>query len=530
MSETNISRRDFMVLMGATSAAVLVPAEFAIAANSKVLVSCLDEDPVTLNTAISTSIPSLMASSPVYSALIRVDQQGNLIPDLASSWSSSEDGLTYTFKLREGVKWHDGTPFTSGDCKFTIEEMIAPLQPIGKNAFKHLAGVDAPDEHTLVVRFKQVNQPYLKVPQAHGPILPKHLWQGTNFTQNPHSKKAIGTGPFKITEYRIGEEIRYARYQDYHLKGQPAFDELVLRIIPDAVSRSAAFENGEIDTVQGLSIPFTDIARLRQLPNVQTVTNPYPGGTYIALFNLREKTLSDQKVRQAIAFGVDRKFMRENILPNISRNMVGPLYPASPLHNSQLVDYEFDPARANQLLDDAGYPRGPDGVRFTVRIAWQNVLIAVTRMADVMRQNLKDIGIDAQLKPMETPALIQNAYIEGDFDILIGSYALGPDPDIGMERLYNSANIKPLPYTNNSNYRSDEVDALFDKQRLTTTFDARKAIYDGIQATIWKDLPTLPLCSYDLVSFINALRATNCYERIWNPLAEDFGPALPTDA
>jgi len=525
MTEFHVDRRQFLALMGGAAVTTVLP-DFSAAADKKTLVAVVEGDPPSLNIGMTSSIQTLMTASPAYSWLIRLDGAGKPEPDLALEWKVSDDGLAYTFKLRPGVTWHDGKPFTSADAKFTIENFLAKIQPIGKNAYVYLASVETPDDLTLVLRFTQPNSPFLSVPFAYGPMLPKHVWEDTNFTTNPHDKAPVGTGAWKFAEYKIGESIRYVKNENYFIKGQPYFDELVFRIMPDAVSRSAAFENGELDTVSGNSIPYTDIPRLEAMPGVSSAGSTYAGTAWMALINMDSGPYAKKPVRQALVHAIDRAFIRKNILPGISWNMVGPIWPDSPLYYKNLVDYEFSADKANALLDQAGFPRGADGTRFELRLMWQTVFPVVNRMADVMKQNLAAVGIKLIAMPLEPQAVIQRGYINGEFDMIIGSYALGPDPDYGTERLYNSANIKPAPFTNNSHYRNPEVDKLFADQKLATSFADRKKIYDRIQEIIWDDVPAFGVCEYQAKMLFRSDYVTGVYD-FWNSLGETFARAKP---
>ncbi len=470
-----------------------------------------------------------MTSAPVYNGLITLQSDGTPLPELATEWEVSPDYKMFTFKLREGVKWHDGTPFTSADVKFTVEEMLSKIQPMAKAGYTQLESVETPDDLTVIIRFTSSNFPYLGVPHAYGPIVPKHLWEGTDFALNPYNKAPVGTGPFKLVEYRIGESFRYEKNPDYFMEGQPAFDELIYRIMPDAVSRSAAFEAGEIDTVSGNAIPYTDIPRLEALPGVKSVAgSPYTGAAWMAIINMDEANgpYANKLVRKALLHAIDRGFIRDNVLPGISTNMIGPIWHNMPLHNAALADYELSAEKANALLDEAGYPRGADGTRFELRLLWSNVFAVVGRMADVMTQNLAAVGIKVVQSPMEQQGLIQKGYLDGEFDIIIGSYGLGPDPDYGTERLYNSNNIRPAPFTNNAHFRNEEVDRLFAEQRLAPTFEARKELYDRIQEIIWDELPAFSMCQYVIKMLYRSDYVEDVFQT-WNPLGEPYATAKP---
>lgn len=525
MKLPQLDRRDFIGLVGSGLALNLLPMKPAIAQDQKQLVSVINSDPPSFNPAIATNIEGIIASTPVFSWIVQQDIDGTLRPDLASEWSMSDDGKEFTFKLREDVVWHDGTPFTAADVKFTIEQMLSVLNPIGKNAYTTLTAVEMPDDYAIRLTFSAPNLAFLSLPFGLGPIMPKHLWDGTDFNTNPVGKAPVGTGPFKFVGHEIGSKIDYVR-NDAYFGSKPAMSGLIFRIMPDPVSRSAAFENEEIDAINVFSIPFTDIERFRNMPNVTMKSFQIPGAAYLATINLRNKPFDDVRVRQALAHAIDRAFIRANILPAISHQMTGPLWPASPLYNSDLVDYDFDLEKAEGLLTEAGIVKDADGKRFTMRLMWQNVFGQIGSMADVIAENLRPLGITVERQPMESSAVIQKGYIDGEFDVIINSFALGPDPNFGTERLYNSNNIVPKPFSNNSAYSNPKVDELFLKQRTVTTFDERKALYDEIQMLIWEDLPVLPICSYDAVGFSQDKYVKDVYAH-WNVIMEDFGQAQP---
>ncbi len=454
------------------------------------------------------------------------DPDGGLHPDLAERWETSADGTTFTFHLRSGVTWHDGQPFSAADAQWSLSELTAKLHPSAKGAYRSLDAIEAQDDRTLVIRMKHPVAAFLNVPTAVGPILPRHIWEGTEITKNPANKRPIGTGPFKLVEYNAGDSIRYVRNEHYHQAGQPAFDEFLLRIIPDATSRVSAYEKGEADILFNTAVPATEIPRLLRMPGTEMKTARIPGSAFIANINTRAEPYGDVRVRRALAHAIDRAFIRENVLPGISEPMVGPLPPGSPLYNRDLADYGYDPAKANALLDAAGYARGADGMRFPFRFLWASGDIRVTKMGDVIARNLAAVGIKTVLRPLDRAALNQIGYVGGQFDMIIDSYALGPDPDIGVERLYRGDNIKPLPFVNNCGYANAEVDRLFDAQRTQMVFADRKATYDKIQALIWADIPVLPVCAYSGPVIVRSSYVKDAFTS-WNTTGEDFARARP---
>lgn len=523
-TDINLDRRTFVKLAGGTMLSGAVFWQPAGAQNMTVLVTCISGDPPSFNPAITSGITTLQAASPIYSHLVRLDLDAQVSPDLAESWEVSEDGKVFTFYLRQDVFWHDGVPFTSADAKFTIEEIISRLNPIAAGAYQPMESIVAPDDYTLVITFSRPNNPFFTLAYAFGPILPRHLWEGTDFAQNPAANNPIGTGPFKFLEYNIGDAIRLERYENYHLDG-PYFEELVIRIIPDAVARAAAFENGEVDCMWSALLPSNEVSRLASLPGVATANSYYSGGAWLLIFNTRTGPLEDRLVRQALAHAIDRRFLRDHIMSDIAEEMVGPLYPGSPLYNEELEDYALDPDTANRILDEAGFPRGGDGTRFTLEFVWRSSENLAGRIAEVVAQNLREIGVVVNFNSLEDQSVYQRM-ADTSFDVIIQGSALGPDPEFGFERYYNSNNITNQPSTNNAGYVNEAIDELFDQQRRTTTFAERKEIYDQIQEILWDDLPTLPIFAFPTQGIYAGDRISGVY-RTFSPLGEHFGTTRP---
>lgn len=526
-----IGRRDLVrsiAAMVGVSALGLGVARAAGLAGSEpsILVSCLAEDVTTLNPALSSATSALEAGSVVYNSLVWMDLEGKLQPDLAERWEISPAADTFTFYLRRGVTWHDGRPFTSADVQFTLGEMIAKFQPVGRGAYKYLASIETPDDHSVVVKMTQPYLPFMNVPFALGPILPKHLWEGTNFLRNPHSMRPVGTGPFMFKDYVSGDHVRFVRNPDYFTPGEPAFDEYIVRIIPDPAGRQNAFLNDEVDIILSTAVSPTDIARLGKLPNVELHFSSLSGGMFLGTINLKSEPYDDVRVRHALAHAIDRGFIRRHILPGISDPSIGPLWPASPLYNDKLTDYEFNPARANAILDAAGYARRGDGTRFKCRVLYIAADSRTAKMGEAISYYLGQVGIEVILSPLERGTLIQRGFIEGQFDMLVWGGSLGPDPDSGTERLYSSKNILPQPYVNNSGYANPAVDELFEQQRVQTSFASRKAIYDTIQEILWQDLPILPIATYRVPAIVHGDRVSGAF-RSFSPLMDNQAQAKP---
>jgi peptide/nickel transport system substrate-binding protein len=291
-------------------------------------------------------------------------------------------------------------------------------------------------------------------------------------------------------------------------------DELVFKIIPDPATRVAAFEKGDVDAIYHNALPFAEARRLAALPGVTMVTTDQRGSAHLGIFNVREKPLSDVKVRQAIVMAIDRGFILKNIDDGFGIPMVGPVPPASQLYDKNLKDYPFDQAKAGEMLDQAGYPKGADGTRFGFDFVLPANIPGEGKIAEVVKTNLAAVGIKVNLVPLERAAMNQKAYTDLQFGMLIDSYGLGPDPAIGVERLYNSNNIKspPVPFSNSAGYRNAELDKLFDQEKLQSDPAKRQEIYNKIQEMIWADVPTVPLMAYVAPNIFRSSYVTGLYQ------------------
>ncbi|CAN5619869.1 ABC transporter substrate-binding protein [soil metagenome] len=499
----------------------------AATAETTKLVGAVEEDPAIINAVLTSAVSSYLLSAPVYQALTHIPKEGVIEPELAEKWEISPDGKTYTFHLRRDVKWHDGKPFTSADVKFSIENFTMKLHPWGKIAYKPVESVEAPDDYTVVYKLRQPSASLMQATDfAVAAILPKHLWEGTEFLKNPLNQKPVGTGPYKFVEYVRGQSIKYVRNPGFY-GSKPYFDELIFRVLPDGATRVSALQNGEIDMMYWNALPQSDAARLATIPGITVKTTTNRGAAYLGIVNMKRAPLDDVRVRQAIMMALDRKFMRSSVDGGTtSLEMKGPVPPSSPLYNKALTDYEFNPAKANELLDAAGVVRGADGTRMTIDVLWPSFGLGAAKIAEIMSRNLAEVGIKTSLQPLDRPAMNQKAYVSGDFGITVDALAVGPDPDIGVERFYNSKNILKLPYVNNSSYSNPEVDKLFDEQRVQTDSALRKATYDKIQEQIWKDLPVLTFFAFTPNNAYRSKYVTGLFEET-NGSFENFLRARP---
>jgi peptide/nickel transport system substrate-binding protein len=468
------------------------------------LVVAISADPGHLNPAITTSGATHTAAELMYNGLLGRDERGDPVPDLAESFTVEQGGATYRFRLRDGVTWHDGARFTAADVKFTFEEVLLKFHARTKASLGGvLAGIDAPDERTVVFRFKRPYAPLLlQLDATEAPILPRHVFQGSDPLTNAANASPVGTGPFKFVSYRKGAEIRLARNPAYFKRGLPRLDEVVMRIIPDAGTQVLALENGEIDFLWG--VPGPHQSRLKADPRIRMAQTSYhPGGSNCIMtvsFNLDRPLLREARVRRAVASALDREAFLRQVLFGEGKVATAPI--SSEITWAQargLALPPLDRAEAERLLDGAGWKKERDGPRVARGVA--NVpdgtrLIldfahfpTFAKYGELVRQQLGAVGIEVTLRPLEPAVFAPTVFKDRNFDTNVISYCNGPDPEIGVQRMYHSSQIGPAPFTNAAAYRNETVDALFDQAGRTVERDRRTRIYRQIQEIVVQDLP-----------------------------------------
>jgi peptide/nickel transport system substrate-binding protein len=459
-------------------------------------------EPSALSTIVTTAVPVALASTKIFESLL--EYEGASLeprPGLAESWTVSKDHLMYTFKLRHNVKWHDGKPFTSADVKFSIEKIVTPLHARGKVQFGNVSAIETPDPYTVVFKLAKPVPFFLKVFQpTEAPMFPKHAFEGVNVDDakavrgSPFMQKPIGTGPFRLKEWKKGEYLILERNPYYWKKGKPYLDQIVMRVIPDAAARSIALENGEIDLAPMSSVAPADIQRLGSLKNLVVNTQGTEGlGPNMWLeVNLRDKPLSDLRVRQAISYALNREKIVEVIWFGQGKPAVGPLVSGNPYFNKSLKPYEFNPNRANELLDQAGYPRGANGVRFKLQQIPLPYGESWVRMAEYIKQDLSKVGIEVETQSLDLGGWLKKIYTDWDFGIdsvFLHNYS---DPSIGVQPSFVSSSIKKgVTFTNSMGYVNPKVDELFAQALIETDQAKRRKEFDDVQIILHDELPVI---------------------------------------
>ena len=269
-------------------------------------------EPPHLQGALSTADAVWQTTAKFHNGLLNYDLDLKPVPELAESWEVSDDGLTITFNLRKGVKFHDGHDFSSADVKFTMEEVIKKFHPRGRTVFSHLSEVATPDPHTAVFRFAAAS-PYAMyaLNASETPIVPKHVYEGTDIRANPNNSAPVGTGPFRFVEWQKGQYIIADRNEDYWDEGKPYLDRIVMRVMPDASARSIALESGELDVGGPWPVPIAEQERLGGLDHLSLETRGFGMVSPMLWleFNMRKPELSDVRIHQAFAHAINRDLL-----------------------------------------------------------------------------------------------------------------------------------------------------------------------------------------------------------------------------
>ena len=463
------------------------------------VVQAISADPPTLNPGTTTDTQAWSVMGKLFNGLTYLDSEYRSHPDLAESWTISPDGLTYTFKLRRDVKWHDGKPFTSADVKFSYLEVLAKYHPTGRLGFSNLASIDTPDPHTAVVKLKAPFAPLLFMTNLNsGPVLPKHLLEGQDIAAAEFNRKPVGTGPFRITEAVKGSHYVLERFPDYFKKGRPYLDRVILRVMPAPASRVLAFEKGEVDVLYSFFLPREQAGRLKALPGVTTKEYMLFPEVITLFFNLKDtKPLGDLRVRQAIAHAIDRQFIADKGYFGLGKPAIS-IIPSTLAwaHDPKIAVYPHDAAKAAALLDEAGYPKGAGGERMSLRLAYDPANSAANKAAEIVAAQLRAAGIGVKQTPMERSLMMEKVFKQYEFDLFVHNYTTYGDPAVGVSRAYSCDNIRPAPFVNVARYCNPKVDEAFAAGASATSRAERAKRYAVAQEIVARELPAIPLLEY----------------------------------
>ncbi len=429
------------------------------------LVVGYDREPDTLN-RFSTHILEDIETC-VVEGLVTTDEKMTIVPLLAASIPTVENGgvvlrkdggMDVTWKLRPNITWHDGTPHTSADVKFTVEAINSPAyNPESTDGFDRIASVDTPDPLTAVLHYKEVYAPYQL--QFMRGTLPKHVLEGRDIdTANDYNRAPLGTGPYKVAEWKSGEYIRLEAVPNYWQGGgQPHVKTLLFKFIANTNTRINQLKSGEVDMV--VMFPWDKHREVAAIPGVSVHRTDGNGYEHVTMNQRAFPAFADVRVRQALIHAVDRELISKTILEGLAPITHGPVQPVSWAHNPVVRQYTFDPARAKALLDEAGWKDGngdgvrdKDGQRFAFTLITQAGFAVRENVAQVLQRQFKDVGVEAAVQ-LHDGTSISKLWFEGKFHAMLHWWQLPADPELA---LFFARDRMP-PHGRNINYVADDA-------------------------------------------------------------------------
>lgn len=482
------------------------------------------QGPDSLNIGVAWLASAYTIAELTYSSMYELRLDGSLAPDLMADVSHSEDGLVYTFTIREGVKFHDGEPLTAADVSFTYNLVMSHEDfPTLHSYTEHFVSVEAPDDKTVVVTLDEAI-PNIESKLIFLYILPEHVWsqyEGES-AATFENLEMIGSGPFKMLEYKPNEFIRLGANKDYY-DGTPKVDEVIFQIFSNSDVLVQALKSGQVDMITG--VPNTSAETLRQESNIKVVSGaPLSPDLADIIFNMTDPkdcpvddgglctghpALRDKAVRQALAYATDKQKIIDVILLGLGDPGIA-LIPSGlgEWFNSSIRDYEFDLDKANQMLDDTGYldtdgdgiREMPDGSRpLTFRMNWPSSDTTAPRMAEILAETWGQAGVTLEMQAVESDALTAQCCPTLDFDIILWGWVADPDPNTLL--IIPTTDQIPTGY-NETGYSNPRYDELFAAQGVELDHQKRVEMVWEMQAIIHEDAPyIIPYYAYAIQAY-----------------------------
>jgi peptide/nickel transport system substrate-binding protein len=469
----------------------------AVAKKGGSLVVGIDNNPPALSILANSATLTNCTAGQLFNTLIKLSPDYKILPNLARTWAKSADGLSYTFQLEPDVKWHDGVPFTSEDVRYSMLELNGKYNALARSTYAAIKEIQTPDEHTVIVILNKPDPaffPWGFSQQEQAQIHPKHIYEGSDPSKNPANLKPVGTGAFKFSEWQKGSHLIFDRNPDYFHKDAVLVDRLIFQIIPDPGARQLALENGEVDYIPFFCLSAASADALQSNSDVQVIEAVRPArGEILAYMNLRHEQLKKKEVRQAISFAIDRDALVKLVLNGRGKAATGPIRSDhAPFYNGDVKHYSRDIDQANKLLDRAGAARNGD-TRFSIRLSYQGSGEGggLQAAAEIMREQLKDVGIALELVPGDPGTVWDKAYLEWDFDLAMGSFFTGPDPKISVSPKYVTSNIRKQDGGNLMGYSNPKVDELLAAADDEIDDTKRADLYKQAQVLLVEEVPAL---------------------------------------
>jgi peptide/nickel transport system substrate-binding protein len=451
------------------------------------VVFLIESSPANLDPRVGTDGQSEHIDELLFDGLVAHDASFHFTPALAERWEQPNP-LTLIFHLRDGVRFHDGRPLTARDVVWTINSMQtgAVISPKAAS-YASVGSVEAPDVHTVIFHLKQADN-FLLTNLSTGAIGIVPEGSGREFWRHP-----VGTGPFRFVSQQIDQDVVIER-NPLSWATVPKLERVRFAVVPDAITQSLELEKGSGDVAVN-SLPMDALPVLAQRPNLQIEDSAGTQIQYLA-FNLRDPLLSDARVRQAIACAIDRNLIIQTLLLGHAQPALSLLPVSHWAWSGDGPRYDYDPARAQRLLDAAGHQTGPNGVRFHLTMKTSNVE-DVRLLAAVLQQQLAKVGIALDLRSYEFATFYADV-TRGAFQMYSLRWIGGNEqPDI-FSYAFSTARFSPKG-ANRGHYSSARLDALLDDAAASSDNARRRADYVEAQQMLARDLPAINLWYRDTI-------------------------------
>jgi peptide/nickel transport system substrate-binding protein len=459
----------------------------------------IESMPINLDPRIGTDGQSEQIDGLLFNSLVTHDAGMDVISDLAQTWETP-DPRTYIFHLRQGVKFHDGSALTASDVKFTFDSLLSgTLKSLKRGTFTIVESIEAPDDATVIFHLREPSASFLSnlARPAMGIV---RKGSGTEVARNP-----IGTGPFRFVSMAQDEEIVLERNSDYFGGNSSGNIQRVrFRVVPDEVVRALELRKGTADIGGVNSLTPDTVLALTKQPEIFAEDQPGTIVAYVA-FNFDDPILAHREVRQALAYATDRATLIRYLLHGQAQAASSLLPPNHWAYEPNVRQYNYDPAQAERLLDQAGYPRGRDGVRFHLELK-TSTEESVRLLGEALADEWKRVGVALDLRPIETATLLSDVG-RGTFQLYTLRW-IGANNDPAIFTYVFASNKFPPEGANRGHYHNPALDSLLAQQDAEMDRDKRKAILSQVQKIIAEDEPYINLWHYDNVC-VHRARVSN---------------------
>ena len=459
-------------------------------------------DSVSLDPIRETDGETFKVTENIYDTLVGyAEQSTEVVPSLAEKWEVSDDGLTYTFTLRQGVKFHDGTDFNAEAVVWNFERWMDKSHPFhneeGYPYYNDMFGgykgdpnhviksVEAADPHTVKFTLNYPLAPFIQnLGMSCFAIASPKAVEAAG--KDGFGEKPVGTGPFKFVEWKRSDTITLEKNPDYWNAGYPKVDKLVFKVIPENTSRLTALINGEIDLMDGLNPD--DAETVKSNPDLQLILRPSMNVGYIG-FNVEKAPFDNPKVREAIAYAINKPAIIEAFFAGLGQPAVNPMPTSLWGHNDDIKDREYNLEKAKQILAEAGFPNGFQTDFWAMPVPRPYMPDGV-KIAEAIQQDLNKIGVQTEIVTMEWATYLEKTRLGEQTMFMLGWTGDNGDPDNFLATLLDKNNING---NNHTRWANEEAHQLMMKAKQAPTQAEREQLYKQVQEIIFKEVPMVPL-------------------------------------